>query len=50
MRCWELRGNLTMYDAAYVALAEELDTVLLTGDVRLSKAVGLRCAVELLAP
>src|SRR5829696_6398625 len=30
-RCWELRENLTVYDASYVALAEALDTVLLTG-------------------
>ena len=47
-RCWELRQNLTVYDAAYVALAELLDLVLVTGDLRLSKAPGLRCQVELL--
>jgi predicted nucleic acid-binding protein len=45
-RCWELRGNLTVYDAAYVALAEALDTTLLTGDVRLSRAAGPRCKIE----
>jgi predicted nucleic acid-binding protein len=45
-RCWELRSNLTVYDAAYVALAEALDTTLLTGDVRLSTAVGPRCKIE----
>lgn len=47
-RCWELRENLSVYDAAYVALAELLDVVLVTGDVRLSRAPGLRCQVEVL--
>ena len=39
-RCWELRDNLTVYDASYVALAEALDVTLLTGDGRLSRAAG----------
>lgn len=47
-RCWQLRQNLTVYDAAYVALAEALDAVLLTADVRLSGAPRQRCAVEVL--
>jgi predicted nucleic acid-binding protein len=47
-RCWQLRDNLTIYDAAYVALAEELGTPLLTADRRLSRATGLRCQVEVL--
>jgi len=47
-RCWELRANLTIYDAAYVALAEALDAVLLTADQRLSGAPGPRCRMELL--
>lgn len=47
-RCWGLRLNLTIYDAAYVALAELLDAVLLTADARLSKAPGLRCQVDLI--
>jgi predicted nucleic acid-binding protein len=47
-RCWELRGNLTPYDAAYVALAELLDVVLLTGDKRLSCCPGLRCRVQVI--
>ena len=47
-RCWELRRNVSVYDAAYVALAEALDAVLLTADARLSRAPGLDCAVELL--
>ena len=47
-RCWSLRESLTIYDAAYVALAEALDVVLLTADARLSRAPGLRCDVEVL--
>jgi predicted nucleic acid-binding protein len=39
---------VTPYDAAYVALAEALGCVLVTGDERLSKAPGVRCAVEVL--
>jgi predicted nucleic acid-binding protein len=49
-RCWELRDNLTVYDASYVALAEALDVTLLTGDGRLAHALGLRCHVEILRP
>ena len=44
-RVWELRENLSAYDASYVALAETLDCALLSADVRLSRAPGLRCAV-----
>lgn len=47
-RIWELRDNLTAYDAAYVALAERLDTSLLTGDGRLATAPGVRCVVEVI--
>jgi len=47
-RCWELRANLTPYDAAYVALAELLDAVLVTGDKRLSRSPGLRCRVQVI--
>ncbi|MGH9115653.1 MAG: type II toxin-antitoxin system VapC family toxin [Acidimicrobiales bacterium] len=47
-RCWSLRDNLTTYDAAYVALAEQLDVTLVTSDLRLSRAPGLRCKVEVL--
>jgi predicted nucleic acid-binding protein len=44
-RVWELRDNLSAYDASYVALAEMLDCPLLTGDARLSRAPTLRCPV-----
>lgn len=47
-RAYELRANLTAYDASYVALAEHLGWVLLTADRRLSRAPGLACTVELL--
>jgi predicted nucleic acid-binding protein len=47
-RCWSLRDNLIPYDAAYVALAEQLDSTLVTADGRLAAAPGLRCEVELL--
>ncbi|HNV43062.1 MAG TPA: type II toxin-antitoxin system VapC family toxin [Ornithinibacter sp.] len=47
-RCWELRENVTTYDAAYVALAEALDATLLTGDRRLAHAAGPTCTIELL--
>jgi len=48
-RCWELRENLTIYDAAYVALAEMLDVAFLTADTSLALAPGPRCQIELLA-
>jgi predicted nucleic acid-binding protein len=46
-RIWELRDNLSAYDAAYVALAEALDAPLLTADERMARSPALRCAVEL---
>ena len=45
-RIWELRENLTAYDAAYVALAEALEAPLVTMDGRLSQAPGVRAAIE----
>jgi predicted nucleic acid-binding protein len=48
-RCWELRHNLTPYDAAYVALAEALDVALVTADGHLARASGIRCAVDVLS-
>lgn len=47
-RCWELRDNLTVYDAAYVALAEAVESPLLTADARLAKSPGPRCLIEVL--
>ena len=46
-RVWELRHNLTAYDAVYVALAEALDATLLTRDRRLAAASGHHARVEL---
>ena len=45
-RVWELRNNVTAYDAAYVALAETLGAPLVTMDERLSRAFGIHAAVE----
>lgn len=45
-RMWELRDNVTPYDAAYVALAEMTGAVLVTGDERLAAAPGTSCATE----
>jgi predicted nucleic acid-binding protein len=45
-RAWELRQNLSFYDALYVALAEALEAPLLTLDVRLSRAPGVRAEIE----
>ena len=47
-RVWDLRDNLSTYDASYVALAEMLGCSLLTADGRLSRAPGLRCPVTVL--
>lgn len=46
-RVWGLRNNVTAYDAIYVALAETLGDVLVTGDRRLAGAPGLNVSVEL---
>jgi predicted nucleic acid-binding protein len=43
-RVWELRHAITPYDAWYVALAEALDTALVTLDLRLARANGPACA------
>jgi predicted nucleic acid-binding protein len=47
-RAYELRANVTAYDAAYIALAEVLGCELLTGDHRLTNAPGPHCAMRLL--
>jgi predicted nucleic acid-binding protein len=46
-RVWELRNNLTAYDAIYVALAEALGAPLLTRDRRLAGAAGHHATIEL---
>jgi predicted nucleic acid-binding protein len=46
-RMWELRENLTPYDAAYVALAELTGAVLVTGDERIMASPGARCAIQI---
>src|SRR5258708_14890444 len=49
-RAWELRETLTVYDAWYVALAERLETELVTAANRLAEAGGPPCPVRLLQP
>jgi predicted nucleic acid-binding protein len=44
-RVWELRENVSAYDATYVALAEAMDCQLVTADGRLARAAGPRCAI-----
>ncbi len=46
-RVYELRANVTAYDAIYVALAEALNCALVTGDRRLVRASGPRCEIRL---
>jgi predicted nucleic acid-binding protein len=47
-RIWDLRNNLTAYDATYVALAEVLGAPLLTRDRRLASATGHGAQIELI--
>jgi predicted nucleic acid-binding protein len=44
-RIWQLRDNVTVYDAWYIALAEALDASLATLDTRLARAPGVRCPI-----
>lgn len=48
-RAYELRANVSAYDAAYVALAEQLDCALVTADRRLAAAPGPRCAIAVIS-
>ena len=48
-RCWQLRGNVTAYDATYIALAEALGCVVITCDAKLANAPGPRCQIDLVA-
>lgn len=45
-RTWQLRANLSSYDASYIALAELLDAPLVTLDRALAQAPGVRCDVQ----
>lgn len=47
-RIWDLRDNLSAYDAAYVVLAQVLDCPLVTTDARLARAPGHEARIELL--
>jgi len=47
-RVWSLRHNMTAYDAVYVALAEQLEATLATGDRRLANAARLATSLEVL--
>jgi predicted nucleic acid-binding protein len=46
-RIWQHRANLTAYDAAYVALAETLESIVLTVDAKLAGAPGLSRRISL---
>jgi predicted nucleic acid-binding protein len=47
-RIWELRGNVTPYDAAYIALAERLNGRLITCDNKMTGASGPQCSFDLI--
>jgi predicted nucleic acid-binding protein len=44
-RAWQLRANLSVYDGAYVALAELTKTTLVTLDTRIARAPNVRCTI-----
>lgn len=48
-RMWDLRDDITPYDAAYVALAEQLRATLITCDVRLASAPGAKCTFDVIS-
>jgi predicted nucleic acid-binding protein len=48
-RMWQLRTNISGYDAAYVTLAERRDLTLVTADGRLARAATAHCRVELVS-
>jgi predicted nucleic acid-binding protein len=48
-RMWQLRNNITPYDAAYVALAEQLEGTLITCDAKLAASSGAKCTFDLIS-
>jgi predicted nucleic acid-binding protein len=49
-RMWDLRNNLTAYDAAYVALTEAVDADhLLTADAKMANAPSVNCSIALIS-
>ena len=48
IRMWELRGDVSGYDAAYIAAAEAYRAPLITGDARLSRCTVPRCVIEVI--
>jgi predicted nucleic acid-binding protein len=48
VRAWELRSNVSFYDALYISLAETARLPLVTGDARLATATGPRCDVQVI--
>ncbi|MEX2280573.1 MAG: type II toxin-antitoxin system VapC family toxin [Acidimicrobiia bacterium] len=49
-RAYELRANVTPYDATYIGLAEALACSLLTADARLANSPGSRCEIRVVRP
>lgn len=49
-RMWDLRNNVSGYDAAYIAVAETLDCALVTADGRLSRVSNVRCEIRVALP
>lgn len=49
-RMWDLRNNVSGYDAAYIAVTETLDCALVTADGRLGRVSGLRCEIRVALP
>lgn len=49
-RAYQLRANVTPYDAVYVALAESLDCPLITNDKALARAPGPQCEIRVVTP
>lgn len=46
-RCWQLKANITVYDAAYIALAEALGVTFVTS-AALARRTGIHCPIELI--